>query len=70
MDKGLLDEESLFELTRARHAGKQARVLAKMGIPFLQSELNEPPKTTWEIINEVLRNQINPSRKKTADTKV
>lgn len=64
MDKGLLDEESLFELTRAKHAGKQARILAKMGIPFLQSELNEPPKTTWQIINEVLRSQINPINKK------
>lgn len=64
MENGLLDEESLFELTRAKHAGKQARILAKMGIPFLQSELNEPPQTTWQIINEVLRSQINPINKK------
>lgn len=64
MDNGLLDEESIFELTRAKHAGKQARILAKMGIPFLQSELNEPPQTTWQIINEVLRSQINPINKK------
>ena len=64
MDNGLLDEESLFELTRAKRAGKQARILAKMGIPFLQSEVNDPPQTTWQIINEVLRNQINISAKK------
>lgn len=64
MDNGLLDEKSLFALTRAKHAGKQARILAKMGIPFLQSEVNEPPQTTWQIINEVLRSQIKLPTKK------
>ena len=63
MGEGFLDRESIRELTQAKQPTKQAQVLARMKIPFFQTGYDAHPKTTWEIVNEILRNQMKPSRK-------
>lgn len=55
---GFLDRESIFELTQAKQPRKQAQILARLGIPFLQDGIDGYPKTTWSILHEVLSNQI------------
>lgn len=64
MGSGFLDKDSICELTQAKQPSKQAQILAKMNIPFFQSGFDSYPKTTWEIVNEILRNQLSPARKK------
>ena len=61
---GFLDRESIFELTQAKQPRKQAQILSRMGIPFLQDGLDGYPKTTWSILHEVLSNQISNPQKR------
>ena len=65
MSSGILRRDQLVELTGAKQLAKQISLLKAEGIPYFFSPPMDYPRTTWEIIHETLKVQLESNRKPT-----